>query len=391
MIRKLGFASALLIAFASGWWTSQPNTSERLAKLYAQYVRAQPSHKYDLPDGGVFPLVAANDYHRAVSALVQPRDIEARRRDAMAFIWRGGAADPFVRRPDNVERDTIEPLLADLDGLESVDRLTIGQPLGLDSIVFYLHAEAPRNCLMLYHEGHRDSFLLRKRFLQKMLSSGCDVLALNLPATGPWNPRPEFVHPRFGHVLISDPDQLEILETRDFGTIQLFLTPPIVALTHALTEKRYERVGMTGFSGGGWITQMVSALDPRIRASYSVAGSSPLAVHLSKLSWGSYEQQMGRLYEIVTYPELYVMGAAGPGRRQMQAYNLHDPCCFAGQNWQAYADAVAERAAAFGGHFQVIMDKTNTTHSMSDEVENVIVADFMGRIAGQAAQPEAKR
>lgn len=371
------WAVVVAIAFFSGWLVHATTSAEGLAKIYAKYVKGHPSHKVALPVDGVFPMVAANDYRRALVGLRSPDDIAARRAALRAFIWRQTAL-PDNQQPDRVETDVLEPLLLDLGNLAGVDRVTVAQSFGLDSIAFLLKAARPQSCLMVYQEGHRDSFLVRKRYFQKLLSAGCDVLALSLPATGPRNPRPTIHHPSFGILTIHDPDALEILETENFGTIKLFITPVLVALNHALAHGTYAKVGMTGFSGGGWVTELVAALDTRVTHSYAVAGSAPLAVHASRLSWGSYEQRMGRLYELANYPELYAMGASGTGRRQLQAYNRQDPCCFAGENWRAYANAVAEKASQFGGEFGVVLDTDTMIHTMSDRVEDTIMKDFMG-------------
>ncbi|MBC7907821.1 MAG: hypothetical protein H7Y60_13910 [Rhodospirillaceae bacterium] len=374
--RMVFWAAIIIAAFSSGWLVRSNTSAERLARTYAKYVKGKPSHKVNLAEDGIFPMVAANDYRHALIGLQSPADITTRRAALGAFIWRGTSA-PGKQLPDGVETDVFEPLLFDLDNLASVDRLTVAQAYGIDSVAFHLKAKDSQSCLMVYQEGHRDSFLVRKRFFDKVLSAGCDVLALSLPATGPHNPRPTFHHSRFGVLTIHDPDALEILETEGFGTTKLFITPVLVALNHVLAQRSYAKVGMTGFSGGGWVTQLVAALDPRITYSYAVAGSAPLAVHASRPSWGSYEQLMGRLYEIVTYPELYVMGASGSGRRQLQAFNREDPCCFAGENWRAYAGAVAEKARKFGGRFRVVMDSETVRHTLSQRIEDTIMDDFM--------------
>ena len=46
---------------------------------------------------------------------------------------------------------------------------------------------------------------------------------------------------------------------------------------------------MVGLSGGGWTTNLLSAIDDRIRYSFSVAGSMPIYYRL-EASMGDIEQ-----------------------------------------------------------------------------------------------------
>lgn len=345
---------------------------ERIYQAYARYVLHQPPHKQKADDAGVFDTVATTDFSGLVTVNSQ-QDVEARRQALAAFIWRG-APSPFGRYPEQVEAGSTVPFIG-IAGLERVERLEIRMPLGVTSVVTVLIPRHQRSCLMLYQEGHRVSFLERKRLLRRFVDSGCQVIALSLPLTGGDNSRPTIDHPRFGRILLNDPDKFEILETENFSTLQYFLTPPIVALNHVLKDRTFRRIGMTGFSGGGWVTTLVAALDPRIQRSYAVAGSVPLTVHAAAMHWGSYEQRMGRLYEIANYPELYVMAAAGQGRRHTQYYNVDDPCCFSGNNWTYWAKALAQHAHKLGGKLATKAYGLER-HAIGLEVASQVVRDF---------------
>lgn len=363
------------VCFAAGYKLQAKLTAEALVAGYAKYVEGQPSHKQSLEDG-LIPQVMATDYAKLIGVRTD-EEVAARRAAAIGYIFRG-LPDAMERQPERIERGVVFPPLADLDDLAGIDRLTVVMDWGIESAVYHLKPARPRSCLMLYQEGHRDSMVARKPFLARMLAEGCDVYGLSLPLTGGLNNRPEIDHPRFGRILFNDPDDLRFLDSADSSSLHFFILPMIATLNHALAEKSYGRVGVTGFSGGGWAVEILAAIDPRITASYAVAGSAPTALHAAMPSWGSPEQVDSRFYEIVNYPELYAMGAAGPGRRQVQFFNEADPCCFSGRNWRAYRDAVAARARALGGSFRVLT-YTNPRHDLTPPVAQAIAADFMGR------------
>ena len=74
---------------------------------------------------------------------------------------------------------------------------------------------------------------------------------------------------------------------------------------------------MTGLSGGGWTTTVVTSHSSRIVRGYSVAGDAPLDVWIGPRDWEQLQ---------VDYRVLY----AQAGTRLMHIYNFNDSCCFWG-------------------------------------------------------------
>ncbi len=115
--------------------------------------------------------------------------------------------------------------------------------------------------------------------------------------------------------------------------MKYFLEPLTVSLNYLSTHSaaddfpEYTDFSMVGFSGGGWAATVYAALDTRIRLSIIVAGSIPLYLR-SGAAVGDTEQTLPEFYSLAGYPELYVMGSDGPGRKQIQVLNRHDWCCF---------------------------------------------------------------
>jgi hypothetical protein len=141
-------------------------------------------------------------------------------------------------------------------------------------------------------------------------------------------------------------------------------------------SRRFYDIAMVGLSGGGWTTTVYSAIDTRISKSYPVAGSLPFSLRYQGRV-GDWEQTDPGLYSIAGYLDLYVLGASGPARSQLQVLNTRDPCCFAGTGSSIYEDAVQQRVRALGpGRFAVRTYTEPDQHAITDEVLRVIGDDL---------------
>ena len=82
-------------------------------------------------------------------------------------------------------------------------------------------------------------------------------------------------------------------------------------------------------------------------------------------------------YSIAGYVDLYLMGASGPGREQLQVLNLKDDCCFGpiqwnhiyraandARNWFQQVDFYESliHTAAIPSDFSVVLDDTAQSH-----------------------------
>jgi dienelactone hydrolase len=86
------------------------------------------------------------------------------------------------------------------------------------------------------------------------------------------------------------------------------------------------RVAMTGLSGGGWQTIILSALDTRITASIPVAGYTAVRARVESLAdVGDYEQDPPDLAAVADYDTMTAMLAPRP---TMIVFNENDDCCF---------------------------------------------------------------
>jgi hypothetical protein len=296
-------------------------------------------------------------------------DINARRKGLVNFVW-GKKGFPARKLPVKIDKNISDDRYAELpkSSLRQIDRITVGMDYGLESIIYHFHPRKINNRLMVYHQGHRGDFITGIETIKALLNKGYAVMGVSMPLLG-MNNQPVVHLERFGRFHVTKHAHLKLLD----NPISFFLEPITVALNHAESFK-YSRIGMIGISGGGWTTTLYASVDPRIRHSYPVAGSLPIYLRSdSGRDWGDYEQTLPDLYEIANYPELYVMGSYGEGRRQLQILNQYDSCCFAGIKYRTYEGAVKQAVKRLGkGEFDVFLDDTHKEHKISEEVLKVV-------------------
>ncbi len=87
------------------------------------------------------------------------------------------------------------------------------------------------------------------------------------------------------------------------------------------------RIGVTGLSGGGWQTIILSSLDPRVKVSIPVAGYVNLQGRLERLPGepGDVEQNPSDFLVGSDYSTLTALRAPRP---TLLIYNAEDDCCF---------------------------------------------------------------
>jgi dienelactone hydrolase len=88
------------------------------------------------------------------------------------------------------------------------------------------------------------------------------------------------------------------------------------------------RVGVTGLSGGGWQTIVLSSLDDRVRVTVPVAGYSSITSRVEAKEYGDlgdFEQSATDMFDGVDFTHLTAMMAPRP---TLLIYNAEDDCCF---------------------------------------------------------------
>lgn len=304
-------------------------------------------------------------------AIRSAEDIARRRRELIALLW-GEPALPSTQ-PE------VTPAIEDeawsgIASLARIDRLLVRMDLGFTSEVYYFVPKRPNGALALYHQGHEGDFVLGRKVIVRLIDAGYSVAAFAMPLKGR-NPAPSVRLGRLGTLPVSFHEHMKFVSPERGHPVKFFIEPVIAVLNHL--APRHQRIAMIGISGGGWTTTLAAAVDLRIARSFPVAGSYPLYLRWTGGDWGDYEQTAPEIYTRVNYMELYVLGAYGPGRKQLQVINLHDPCCFGGTGSDTYKDRVRARVAELGaGEYDLFLDDTHREHAISTAAMDRILAEL---------------
>ncbi len=312
-----------------------------------------------------------------------------KRAEIVRFIW-GTDGFPGARLPESI-RTLSESPVGNLVNLETVEALTIAMELDQRTVAYHFVPALRKNHLVVVHHGHacvlddgpgtgqRDLGI--QRTIKALLAEGYGVLAMNMPRMRPGNSE------------LNDAGDCRADHTNVLGLVpttghplKFFLEPVAIGL-NALSDRGYFDIGMLGLSGGGWTTTMYAAIDPRVRISIPVAGSIPLYLRVEPYShdleqvlppfYGSFE---GSVPGIAGYLDLYLLGAHGNGRKQLQILNRRDDCCFgASQHVESAIGATFDEAvrdyeaslqgalsAMESGSFRVLIDEASRYHTISD-------------------------
>jgi dienelactone hydrolase len=135
-----------------------------------------------------------------------------------------------------------------------------------------------------------------------------------------------------GHGELSQPEnahdnaaKLNLVGTNALGFFYLAARRGVDYLS-SLPQVDTGRIGMTGLSGGGWQTVLLSALDPRVAVAVEVAGVGSRESNLTHpLDTDEIEANAPDLLHIADYPALIALRAPRP---TLLIHNALDDCCF---------------------------------------------------------------
>jgi hypothetical protein len=318
------------------------------------------------------------------------RELAAKRRALIQYLW-GAAGFPEHRLPNVVVTNVTTPV-KQLAQLARVDELRIDMAPGLQGLAYHFIAQHPNRELVVVHHGHgctldddpstADVGFGLQRTISALLREGYGVLGVFMPHMRPGDCTG-------GHDAM--------FQTNTVGSpIKYFLEPTAISLNHLKTQSRsghfpkYRAFHMIGLSGGGWTTTVYAAIDPTIRCSFPVAGTIPLYLRMGG-SVGDREQFESSFYQLAGYPDLYILGAQGSARKQVQILVRRDDCCFGQAQHDEkkaglpYAEAMREyeQRVVAGlkkirrGSFRLEIDETAPSHMISHHaIEGVILPEL---------------
>jgi hypothetical protein len=316
-------------------------------------------------------------------------EVASRRQSLIRYIW-GNDGWPTNRSLTLVQGhcwDFYEGLNTEEGNLDRVDLYAcpLAVEAGLDSWIFHFVPRRANGRLFIVHTGHFLGGFMDQDItvnadgqspglvIPALLKEGYAVLAVDMPlyTCGVGLPK---------RVSLGDRQEVDLWGHDDmfryFDRPLRYFVEPVVAAVNTLQELyAYRHIYMAGLSGGGWTTTLCAALDPRIERSFPVAGSMPNYLRIGFEGLGDAEQDDPGFYRIANYEELYVMGAAGSNRLQLQILNLNDDCCFFGTRHTNWVDEVTSVADGLGGGtYRFWSDDTHVGHKVSPAALTRILA-----------------
>lgn len=307
--------------------------------------------------------------------VVTLQDATAKRAALRAAIWPTGGY-PAERRANTVEAWSHAywgqlPAYAALP-LASLTRLHVNQLHGVNVRPLHFRPSTRRNRGLVFAIGHDAGpwYPMPRNVLYRFLAQGFDVISVAMPLY--------FMEdrPLVGNVQLGlEHGELAQFQTASFHPLAWFLEPSIAAVNRLL-DAGCTDVSMLGYSGGGWCTTVLPALDTRIAHSYPVASGMPLDLRVGN-EFGDWEQFGADIWQNTDYRDLHVMAADRPGRSQVQVFNQYDPIFPADAARIAqYAPTVQSRAAALGGSWGLYTDRLVNEHTISDLALNRVMSDL---------------
>ena len=314
-------------------------------------------------------------YEDDINSLIKvnsKNDIFDKRENLINFIWKNNV--PYSSS-FSIDKNFKDDRYQNISNLKSIEKLNIQMDYEVNSIAYLFLTDNSNNKLIIYHQGHDGDFISGKDSITFLINEGYSVLALSMPLLG-MNNQPIIDLNDFGKIKFTNHSHFHLLESSNFSPVKFFVEPIGVSLDYLDENFDFNSYHMLGISGGGWTTVLFSAIDDRISQNYSVAGSFPMFMRSDSKNIGDYEQTIPELYSIANYLELYTMGSFGNERKLILIYNEFDPCCFSGNFYEEYpfSDILKNKIAEIGeGHFDVIIDKEQNRHIISNEILSNII------------------
>jgi len=259
---------------------------------------------------------------------------------------------------------------------------------GNRQVVTRIHANqwTGNDNLLVYQTGHNQRFFIepqvnQRAFVRRMFNEvSCDVLLIS-PALQGEN---QGFMPLIGKAANDTNGHQYLFEDAGLapptGTpLRYWLDGTIGAIDWMIAQHGpYDKIIAAGLSGGGQMTSLLAAIDPRITHSYSIAGSSPFG---ERPMGHDNEQMEGVLALGVDYPDLYFMaavdGAAGVTRPARFIYGSDDPIF--NRTWETHWPATLDfaRAHGFGTDMVEVHVDYTSAHDISEAVAQLIVTDVL--------------
>lgn len=197
--------------------------------------------------------------------------------------------------------------------------------------------------LIIYHLGHGYTGNDELNFYNEAIKNGFDILIIGMPGLTiniNYNQFPAKFS-KNGNFLDL---QLNGFGSQSHGNYRFFYDKknpnldPIslfISGNYYLINKlapKYDNIIMVGLSGGGWSTSIIAALNTNIAASWSYAGSIPLAFRINGSNTGDWEQIESSIWRDYDYWDFYILSLVDKNGKFRRSHSLvhhdKDKCCF---------------------------------------------------------------
>lgn len=344
--------------------------------LFVAILMAQPVTGAELVDDRNLSVHSRSDVARSREHLIR-------------FVW--GAKRLPDTLPVHVTRGVSSPI-ANVEIIKRVDALQIAMECGQQTVTYHFIPQQPNRRLVIVHQGHvceLDNYGVGN-LIRDLLREGYSVLGAYMPQCRPGDCT--------GSCTAQHNAMFTSLVPSAGSPMKFFLEPITISLNYLESRHRadefprYREFYMAGLSGGGWTTTVYAAIDPRIKLSFPVAGTIPLYLR-SGGSMGDTEQTLPAFYGIAGYPDLYLLGAFGRARSQVQILNRRDDCCFGEAQHRgppSYDEAVRDYEKSVqtklrelkSGTFRVEIDEVAPRHLISTNAARQVILKELNRRVG---------
>ena len=257
---------------------------------------------------------------------------------------------------------------------------------GVQARTYFASFYSNAKCLVVFNAGHYQGFFSAadlnnpsgaRDFVRRAVNEQhCDVVLSSLPFMGEntgmatyigYPTAPGNIHDLLGNLTLPAGTPLRYWIDAVYGSI-----------SYALSRKSYDKIVVVGLSGGGFVTTLLAALDPRITESHAVAGSVPIGARRMQDS-GDWEQK-DAIYNLgIDYPDLYLLGTVDangqPTRKAYLYYGSDDSCCFDRSGYNGFAFWLRQYASEHGfdkSLFRIFVSFT-ANHDVTPDAAEVII------------------
>jgi hypothetical protein len=223
------------------------------------------------------------------------------------------------------------------------------------------------NNLIIYIQGHRGNPFDNKYFLDlknKYLNRNYDILALSMSNLGLNKEKFLSTHLEFPnknsnnrrHEIYSDFKDLNYPEKKP---LSLMLSGNYYLIKNILLKKNYDKIILTGISGGGWYTTLLTPIINEIDISISFSGTKPLH-YVYYRCCHDWEQKYSSIWKGFNYEDFYYMST----------FRLKNNSIFRRKSYQIYD---LNEGEIFGGRFAQSMKKISD--NINSEFFKVLIKD----------------